>query len=295
MELKRKHTLKSLLAMVMASLLIMAFMAPATADNGNPSGNPQTDGWVNNGNSLASGVYVQGTGNFSFDIYTTSFTLESGSGLIGDGWQAGDEIVGLGGVVDHEADNPNLTHSVRIVSKFSAGNDGWDPNTGSGSFSGAGGEGALLLATRGPLAPSGNTEHLNPFDGFNSSRVATELVPGEIHEIPMLQRHDGTGTGDIDTDAGKFIYLSDGPDYVDGQSEEPAPLLSSWQVFVNVSMLDNDFDEVPGEGDPVIQTLQRSTSVFTDGYGTIQEPEDPQPEVRQDCMSGGWEAFGFKN
>ncbi|TVR70029.1 MAG: hypothetical protein EA415_13440, partial [Sphaerobacteraceae bacterium] len=248
----------------MAGLLVMSIIGPASAEMQEPTGNPQADGWVSGGNSLDSDVFVTGTGAFAYEIYTTAFTLEAGSSLLGDGWNTGDQVVGLGGFIDPEDNNPNLTHSVRIVSKFSSGYDSWSA-PGTGSFSGAGGDGALLLATRAPLSPSGNTEHLNPFAGYGSSRVATELVPGEIHEIPLLQRRVSGSTVQPGTEAGKFIYLSNGPDFVDTSSGESAPLLSSWQVFVNVSMLDDEVAPIPEEGHNAVQSLQRSTGVFTDG------------------------------
>ena len=102
------------------------------------TGYPVADGWEFGGNSLEPGVFVRGSGGFNFDIYTAAFTLSSSSPLIGDGWDEGDIIFGIGGVIDPNANNPELTHSVRIVSKFSAGNDGWSAG-GTGSFSGAGG------------------------------------------------------------------------------------------------------------------------------------------------------------
>lgn len=269
--------------------------ATQSLNTSNVSGNPKVDGWSFQGHSLDAGVFVRGDGDFAFDIYTAAFTLGSGSPLVGDGWEVGDEIVAIGGIIDPDDNNPNLTHSVRIVSKFSAGNDGWSAG-GTGSFSSAGGDGALLLATRGPASPWGNTEHLNPFDGYGSSRVATELGPGEIHKIPMLQRvENGSVNTDAGTEAGKFIYLSDGPDFTDTDSGNDAPLLSSWQVFANVTMLGAEHMPVPGEGDRAVQALQRSSGVSTDGLGIIMALAPQNPETREDCMNGGWEDFGFRN
>jgi hypothetical protein len=282
MAAKRLRIPRSLIAMAMAGFMVMAVIGPASADMQSPSGDPEADGWVFGGHSLDAGVYVRGSGGFAYDIYTTSFTLGSGSALLGDGWSEGDVIVGLGGVIDPVDVNPNLTHSVRIVSKFSAGNDTWSAG-GTGSFSSAGGDGAVLLATNGPLSPSGNTGHLNPFGGFGGSRVPTALDPGQIHEIPLLQRIEGgfVNTG-ADTAAGKLIYLREGPDFADSNTGSVAQLLSSWQVFLNVSMLDTGAEPaVPEEGDRAVQALQRSSGASTDGLVTIQAPVSTLEERKQ--------------
>jgi hypothetical protein len=230
-------------------------LAATQASDLTPTGDPAVDGWAPQGHSLDGDVFVAGAGAFRYDIYTAAFTLGSNSALVGNGWEAGDEIVAIGGIIYPDDPNPNLTHSVRIVSKFSAGNDGWSAG-GTGSFSGAGGDGALLVATHSPASPSGNTQHLNPF--ASGSRVASALDPGVLHEIPLLQRRVGTSTVSPGTGAGKFIYLREGPDFADTFTGETAKLLSSWQVFVNVSMLDDAVAPVPQVGHRAIQSLQRT-------------------------------------
>jgi hypothetical protein len=291
-SIRRPVGLFAALAAAAALVLVIGVNAPAQTPT-EVTGDPEADGWAFQGHSLDAGVFVAGTGAFAYDIYTAAFTLDSGSDLVGGGWEPGDEIVAIGGVIDPADSNPNLTHSVRIVSKFSAGNDGWSAG-GTGSFSGAGGDGALLLATRGPLSPSGNTEHLNPF--ASGSRAATALGPGVIHEIPILQRmENGIVNTDAGTEAGKFIYLAAGPDFVDTFTGETAPLLSSWQVFANVTMLGLTHTPVPKVGDRAVQSLQRSTGVFTDGLGIIEALAPQDAQTADECKKGGWEAFGFRN
>jgi hypothetical protein len=85
--------------------LIGAFAASA----GNFTGNPVTDGWRLDGNSLTNGIYIQGDGGFSFNAYSTSFIISSNLGP----FTAGDELLGLGGV-----NNSGFILGPRIVAKF---------------------------------------------------------------------------------------------------------------------------------------------------------------------------------
>src|SRR4051812_7943430 len=104
------------------------------------TGVPATDGWSATGaTSLDNGTYIRGAGNFAFDLYATSYALDPTSSLItstasdtGFQWLAGDQVLGVGGVVvagepaanygwgnvSGDSINSNLTSSVRIVSKF---------------------------------------------------------------------------------------------------------------------------------------------------------------------------------
>lgn len=258
--------------------LLAASVALAQAAWG-VTGDPVADGWAYGSNSLENGTYVRGDGNLGFDIHSTGFTLGAGSNLLDANWQVGDTVLGIGGVINAIGSaaqlgwpsitgptvNDNLTQSVRIVTKFGTSPTAWSASTvapsagnGSGSFSGgAGGDGSLLLATYSPAANNGL--HLHPSPDFGL--MASLLGPDIVHEIPLLQRYDSGVVTTLASTAGKLIYTLDGND-----------VLSTWEVFVNVTLLEG-YGIVPELGDRGMQTLQRSTGVYTDGLvGVIPEP-----------------------
>lgn len=249
-----------------ASSVALAGLLAGTASASSVSGDPLADGWVFGGNSLALGNYVRGDGVFDYGLYTSAFSLSSGSNLVGSGWQAGDSILGIGGVITPGAANPNLTQSVRLVAKFGTSPSAWQASTitptggnGLGSFSGgAGGDGAILLGTDGPTQGTGS---LNP----GSSRFVGpgNPGPGNVFEIPLAQRYDGGGVSAMPTSIGKFIFQFDTND-----------VLSSWQVLLNRDVLGAQLGagaEIPGLGDRAIVTLQRSvnSTLFTDSLITV--------------------------
>lgn len=256
-----------------AAALLLA--CPAFAS----TGDPVADGWAYGSNALENGTYVRGDGNFGFDIYSTSLTLGAGSNLLDANWQVGDTVLGIGGVINAISNpaqlgwpsitgptvNDNLTQSVRIVTKFGTSPTAWGASSnapsagnGSGSFSGgAGGDGSLLLATYSPA--SNNGLHLHPSPDYGL--LPSILGPNLVHEIPLLQRYDAGVVTTLASTAGKLIYTLDGND-----------VLATWEVFVNVSLLEG-YGIVPELGDRGLQTLQRSTGVYTDGLvEVVPEP-----------------------
>lgn len=265
--------LRKTIMMAAAAALVLTHAAFAA------TGDPVADGWAYGSNSLENGTYVRGDGNLGFDIYSTGLTLGAGSNLLDANWQVGDTVLGIGGVINAIGNaaqlgwpsitgptvNDNLSQSVRIVTKFGTSPTAWSASTiapnagnGAGSFSGgAGGDGTLLLATYSPAADNGL--HLHPSPDFGL--MASLLGPDIVHEIPLLQRYDGGVVTTLASTAGKLIYTLDNND-----------VLSTWQVFVNVTLLQG-YGIVPELGDRGIQTLQRSTGVYTDGLvGVIPEP-----------------------
>jgi len=242
--------------MVYILLLGCIFTLPAMASLA--TGDPEADGWVFGGRSLDPDIYVRGNGGFDFDIYTTAFTLSDTSNLLGDNWQAGDAILGLGGVIN--ARTTNLTQSVRIVSKFGTAADAW--STGSSFSGGDGGDGSVLLATYSPAANNGL--HLNP----NPVNLQPSILgPGQVWGIPLAQRYENGAVVDLVASGnpvspntqmvGKLIYTFD-----------EDSILASWQVFLNVSLLPT-YNSLPSVGDRAIQTLQRSTGDYTDGLVVV--------------------------
>jgi len=253
-----------------ASIVLIAGCSSAFAQS--VDGGASWSGWTSGGNSLALGNYVRGNGLFDYEMYTTAFSLSGGSPLLGTGWQAGDSVLAIGGLINQAALNENLSQSVRLVAKFGTDANAFSASTfvptggnGNGSFSGgAGGDGAILIGTDGPTNGPG---HLNPTTtGTNTSIFVGPGAPGPgvVYTMPISQRYDsGSVDTSITTDIGKFVFLFDSGN-----------VLSSWQIFLNRSLLADVLpagEEVPDLGHRAIMTLQRSTSstLFTDSLITV--------------------------
>jgi len=258
--------------LVALAVALSGSTAHAVAITGNPSAD---SGWTLAGNSLNNGVYIRGAGNFGYDLYTTSFTVEPGSPLIALGYAVNDLVLGMGGKIQSTdgvtagwgsaftgdpVNTTNLTTSVRIVSKFGVSPSSWNPSTikpnggnGSGSTSaGDGGNGAVLLGTAvGELSAPGTLVHFSE----NKQYVASNAYAGD----------------NISNSFGQLIYLKSGgnPD-----------LLTSWETFLNVTKLATVLPlspDIPAPGDRINQALQRSSNVtlFTDALAAT--PQVPEP------------------
>src|ERR1700722_19341943 len=128
------------------------------------TGDPATDGslWLSDGLSTTFAIANAGnTANFSANVYSTAFSLNTGSTLLGtlgmnDGWAAGDTILGVGGVFNSTGnssltyDNANSTVNLHLVVKYGSTTATWNlagtgfSSGGAGSLTG-GGNGAVLL------------------------------------------------------------------------------------------------------------------------------------------------------
>lgn len=237
------------------ALILGAFTLGGTARAdffvGDPS--PSGDNWLFAQNSLG-GRYIRGAGNFDFDMYRTAFIV-AGTGPLTSmtsPWTAGDLVIGMGGVMTSAGlANPNLTGSVRIVSKFTSFSNGQftasppaspSPNgTGAGDFSaGNGGIGSVLIGTAPGAITLGNAGMLlTPTSAFQWNGVV------------------GTNGLTISSDDARYVYQVDGSNH-----------LKSWEVLLNITKLNGqrtgflspDYD---GHWD---QALQRGTSstLYTD-------------------------------
>ncbi len=254
------------LMVVCLCLIFCPTIVQADLVNGNPASDSS---WTAGSNSLDSGAYIRGAGNFGYDTYSTSYAIPSGSPLVASGWSVGDRVLGVGGSIatndgisagwgsafTGDAVNSNLTTSVRIVAKFGASPTAWVPSTvrpdggnGSGSFSsGHGGDGAILLGT-----------DVGAIDDSDAGMLLT---------FDTNQRYD-SGTSSISSSVGRLIFNSTGD------------ILESWSVYLNTTLLSSQLSggsEVPLTGDRINLTLQRSTNstLFTDAMVTpaaIPEP-----------------------
>lgn len=248
------------------------------------TGNPFADGWSAGGNSMSNGVYIRGGGLFSYEVYATSFQIQAGSNLLttvgGSTWSQGDQVVGIGGVFTSSPSaedngwgsgssyntsqatagggstsiNGNISTSLRMVGKFGSSSTAWSPSTiapglGNGegsSSSGHGGVGSVLYGTSvGEVA------------NFTNGVLRLPSV-GEIY--------DGTNSVSLDAKYGRIVL-------------QKGSLVTSWQVMLNITLLDADFgatySDLVGVGDRHNVSVQRSTNsrLFQDALVA-----DPVPE-----------------
>ena len=234
------------------ALILGAFTLGGTARAdffvGNPSSSgAKADKWDPAQNSLG-GRYIRGAGNFDFNMYRTQYSVKNNDPLetMASPWTVGDIVLGMGGVI---VSAPNLTKSIRIVSKFTSLANGQftastnaTPNgNGAGDFSaGNGGSGSVLLGNAPGAVTAANAGMLLlpttalQWDGPNSQAIT------------------------ISPDTARYVY----------QVDATSGLLTSWQVLLNVTRLNSlgtgfPSPNIDGRWD---QALQRGTSstLFTD-------------------------------
>ncbi len=196
------------------------------------SGDPLADGFTYGAHSYQSGSFVGGSGQFSYDLYTKSFTLGSGDALLttvgGSTWSVGDQVIGIGGVFQNTLPtasangwgsayssttiNTNITSSLRMVSKFGASPTAWTtststpiPGNGNGSFSGGqGGFGSVLLA--------------------NTAGDLSSTASGVLRLPSIAQLYTGS-VANINAEVGRLVYVHN------------AGIVSSWEAYLNVTLL----------------------------------------------------------
>jgi len=243
-----------LAALVLTATAGRSYAGPVTGD-------PAADGWAQQGVSGDLGTYVRGSGGFDFTLYSSSFALDASSNLYdGANWLAGDLILGVGATVDPST---NLSGSVRVVAKYGSSTATFSPSSttaapgdGNGSFSGgAGGAGGILLGTPNPAAYGQRVIPANANQVLSFGDAAGDQMERLDASLAL------TTLSAAAVDAGKFIF----------QTGNPGGLLSSVQVFLNVSQLERyGFTINPAAGDDFVLTLQRSnnSTLFTDALGT---------------------------
>lgn len=220
------------------------------------TGDPATDsGWTAEGMSASAGQYIDGTGVYNATIYSTAFVLGASSPLVSslDGldWNAGDTIVGVGGVFGGAntdltysggADEHGVSHtgatSTRIVIKYGSATASWSA-PGAGSLAN-GGTGSVLLGTY-------------PYD-FYPADAGTLIVPADS----PLEQTGPASTAPISGDMGRVIT-----DWSGG-------IEVGFESFLDLTLLDA---QVPSNGvamgNKFVLDLQRGTGNFQDSLGTL--------------------------
>lgn len=245
----------------MAAFAAMVGGVGAGVAMASPTGDPAADGWISGGNALANGSYIRGAGLWSYDMYASNLTLSSGSALLntvgGSTWSVGDQVIGLGGVFVAApsapgsgwgpfssytgATNTNTTASLRMLGKFGSDPSAWSASTfvpgngnGNGSHSGGfGGLGSVLLA--------------------NTAADVGSVTSGTLRLPSISQIYTGSSAINIDPSVGRMMYIYDS-----------STLVTSWQLFLNVSLLDSlyggTYADLPAWGDRHSISLQRGTN-----------------------------------
>jgi hypothetical protein len=265
---------------------------PARADSVTVTGNPVTDQWALQGDSLAPGTFIRETASWDFDVYSSAFTLTAGNPLVnGTTWCVGDQILGMGGVMNGA--QPVLP---RLVAKFGTTAATFAPAStaapelpplsynyndtvygdGVGSLAGAGNGG--FMVTYGyqsdypsyALDPAGqNGAIITPVAGnlyYFTGGVQEELTSGDFGRV--IADFQTNGSGQLVTQ--------------DNQNGAPSsmPVLQTFEVFLDLSDLSRagytQMPSIDGTGD---MALQFKTDSYTDGFvGGFASPAGAVPE-----------------
>ncbi|CAN5543766.1 hypothetical protein BH11PLA2_BH11PLA2_28290 [soil metagenome] len=247
------------LAIVMTSSAVLAGF--------NVTGDPGADGYQFKGQSLAPGNYARsgGGGVFSFDMYAHEFSAGSVAALTSmtNPWNANDRVIMMGGVLTpgvtanslgwtgapgNTAVNPgnqrvntkfgvNVPGAGPLGNTFTASTTAPTPGNGSVSFSGGGGGLGSVLVSIG----SGNMTSANPLTPPSTSSNTHLITPNGVRGddvaqfIGLFNAGLGIGGNGLDLEnlardflVARYAYSVDG----DG-------LLTSWEVFLNTTMVQN--------------------------------------------------------
>ena len=278
--------MKNLITICLAVTMILAVSGVAQAAV--VTGDPTTDaGWALTGHSLEDGVYVQGSANYGYDAYGAGFTVEAGSNMeISDGslsWLVGDTVVGVGGkfgdITNADAGwtitgnginslLPTVSPYVgpKLQAKFGTSAATWTssttaPDGGNGSGSSSLGGGRVQVRTSGYFQTG----------TYNSGQTEPWTWDGNSGEVLVLDKDDHVewdGDSSLDKRVARMIWIWD----------DDAKQVASWQLLLNVSLLDRvapgDFTGLlPTIGDMAIMTVQNSDNTYTNALvTTVPEP-----------------------
>ncbi len=274
--------------------LLLVHAAATAALAANVTGDPSADtGWALAGHSLAQGTHAKGSANYGYDAYGAGFAIAANSNLqITDtndtslSWLVGDTVLGVGGkfrsITAAEAGWASITggaingllpttspHSgPKLQAKFGTSDATWyasttAPNGGNGNSSSSSGGGRVQVRSSAYFqsgTPHPDQELSAPWtwDG-HSGQVLVLEEDGHI-------AWDGPITPD--KHVARMIW----------QWDTNANRLSSWQLLLNVSLLerlapDNYNGLFPAVGDMAVMTVQDNNSSYTDALvTTVPEP-----------------------
>jgi hypothetical protein len=252
---------------VLGVAVVSTIIGTLAASAANFTGSPVADGWTPEGVSTNSGTYIRGAvdpGNlasddFSFNVYSTTFTLSSTLGP----FSAGDTLLGVGGV-----NNSGFILGPRIVAKFGSSGASFSastiaaPGNGNGSFPTNSGIGGVEVAfwyqfSGNVLSPSSQN------GGIEYPNTATNDQDLVYYNV------NNTGTTSNLNAYGAVLAnftLTGGKD-----------VLTSWEAVVDVTALGGSFGAAPVSGGLADMALQEtyagSPAGSTDALVPVAIPE----------------------
>lgn len=245
-----------LLALGMGTLSGMAHALPLT-------GNPVSDGWSFQGNSLDAGTYIRGTGGWSFGVYNDVFTL--GAGDAAGNWLAGDQIIGLGGVTTGQ-----YIYWPNVVAKFGSSTASFSasslasPNgNGNGSFSSG-------MAGVGGVQVDFNYEFDGPNNSLRPGLAGTVLTPDNVlyngpHQFQLCNTFFYLNQCGISRDFARVISLFS----QDGGGRD---ILDSFELVLDLSYLDRVYGPVPQANGLSDMAVQSFADAYTDALVMTGNP-----------------------
>jgi hypothetical protein len=267
---------KSMRKLVTICAVIAMILAISGVSKATITGNPEADGWTLAGNSLANGVYVDGSANYGFNAYGTGFTVQAGSNLvIPDGmnsWVVNDTVLAVGGVftatVPTWGTTGNTINSLlasasgpKLQAKFGTSASTWytstvAPGSGNGNGSSSLGGGRVQIRTG---------TYYTPTETGTTLGWSTEA--GLLMPLAKDSHIEWISGGTVNADVARMIWT------YDSATGKPG----SWELLLNVSLLDRlnpDYTGLlPAIGDKVIMTVQDNDATYTNALvSSIPEP-----------------------
>ena len=243
------------------------------------TGNPLADGWVDHGNSLATGTFIRETASWNFDVFSAAFTLSAGNALVnGTTWQAGDQILGLGGVLNGA--QPIIP---RLVAKFGTTTATFQPSStaapnlppatynNNGTVYGNGAGGFAAVGNGGFMVTYGFQSDYPSYalDPASQNGAVITTAPGNLYYLNGGVQQQ-LSSGDYGRVIADFATNSTGALITqNNQNGSPSsmPVLQTFEVFLNLSDLGRaGYTLLPsalGKGD---MALQFKTSSYTDAF-----------------------------
>jgi hypothetical protein len=240
--------------------------AHSSSQAANLTGDPRADGWNRLGNALDPGIYIRGGGGWSFDVYRTAFVLAGSDALVSGNWEAGDQIIGLGGVMTPARFifRPNLVAKFgSATATFSASSVSSPNGNGNGSF------------TQGMAGLGGVQVDLDFEFESSGDRLRSDQITGSpVFPDAVIYDHDGSASSSppytyIDEDFGRVLGLfSD----ISGQDA-----LTAFEVILNLTYLADSsrgggYDPVPIVNGRSNMALQRNNNDYTDALVVPELP-----------------------
>ena len=250
--------------------LCLVLAAAVTVHAESVTGNPIADGWAYAGHSLENGVYVRGSANYGFEMYSAALTVTADSNLFaGSGstaWLVGDSVLGVGG----------------RFTTVTAAEAGWTTITG-GAVNGLLNEGTKLIAKFGTAEANFSASSVAPASGDGAGSTSNAATGGVfVRSSGWFYAADWMAGAGTLQDLDKASHISrngtTAPDMAVAQLiwtwNSATQSVGTWEILLNVSLLERLAPEsftglAPAAGDLAVMSVQQRDSAYTDSMLTI--------------------------